>query len=133
MMTRSASLPGVSEPIWCSRPSMRAPSVVIQLQRLADGNGGGRRNGAAALARLCIVEGPLHRERDAGGGEEVSGKHGFQINADRWPHAALAEASGDREAVALDHLVLRRHRERHAKIDHPVQEIIRQIVAVDDR
>src|SRR5207253_830539 len=30
MTTRSASLPGVSEPIWSSRPSMRAPSIVIQ-------------------------------------------------------------------------------------------------------
>ena len=36
------------------------------------------------------------------------------------------------KAVALDHLVLRRHREGDAEIDQPLQEIVGQIVAMDD-
>ena len=45
---------------------------------------------------------------------------------------ALEQPSGDRKAVALDHLVFRRHREGDAEIDQSLQELVGQIVAMDD-
>jgi hypothetical protein len=81
--TRSASFPGVTEPIWSSRPSIRAPSVVIQRSASRAGIVVIAGMVPLSLARLRIVERPLHRQRDAGGGEEIAGQHGFQIDADR--------------------------------------------------